>query len=80
MFYVAFKSGLGSYHDHDGCDKIIAEIPSNNIPSKGDILEFGDKDNRENKEYLVMEVKRTFNHQNEKRKFGEWIYVYVINL
>lgn len=78
MYYVAFKSGIGNYHDEDGCDQIIAEIPSDNIPRKGDILRFGDKDNQDMENYLVMEIKRTFNHQNNKHEFGEYIYVYVI--
>lgn len=78
MYYVAFKSGMGSYHHPDDCDQVIAEIPSDNIPRKGDILHFGDKDNRQMKKYLVMEIKRSFNHQNDKHEFGEWTYVYVI--
>lgn len=78
MFYVAFKSGLGSYSQQDNCDQILAEIPSHNIPSKGDVLEFGDKENMKNQQYLVMEVKRVYNHRNDKHDFGEWIYVYVI--
>lgn len=80
MYYVAKKSGMGSYYDQDGCDLILAEIPSSSIPRKGDVLEFGDKDNRNPVKYLVMEIKRMFNHNNEKHEFGEWIYVYVINM
>lgn len=79
MFTVAVKSGTNGYSDYDNCDLILAEIPSNNIPNVGDILEFGDKDNKKVKRYLVRAVKRFYNHQNEKHKFGEWIYVYVIN-
>lgn len=71
---------MGSYHDQDGCDMILAEIPSSNIPRKGDVLEFGDKDNRNLKKYLVMEIKHTFNHENAKHAFGEWTYVYVIDM
>lgn len=80
MFTVAIKSGTNGYSDFDNCDKILAEFPSNNIPHVGDILEFGDTpDNRNWNRYLVREVKRTYNHKNDKHDFGEWIYVYVIN-
>lgn len=79
MYTVALKSGTNGHGDYDNCDLIISEIPSNNIPRVGDILEFGDKDNRNHKTYLVREVKRTFNYKNDKHEFGEWIYVYVIN-
>lgn len=78
MFTVAIKSGTSGHSDYDNCDLIIAEIPSNNIPRKGDILVFGDEDNKNSKKYLVTEVKRSYNHENEKHEFGEWIYVYVI--
>lgn len=78
MYQVAFKSGTGDYYDEDHCDFILADIPSNNIPNVDDILEFGDKDNKNYKQYLVREVKRTFNHENDKHKFGEWIKVYVV--
>lgn len=78
MFTVAIKSGTSGHSDYDNCNLIVAEIPSNNIPRKGDILQFGDKDNRNNKRYLVTEVERIYNHKNEKHEFGEYIYVYVI--
>lgn len=79
MFTVAIKSGTNGYSDYDNCDKIIAEIPSSNIPNEGDYLYFGDKDNRNKNKYLVREVKRTYNHANDKHSFCEWIYVYVID-
>lgn len=78
MFTVAIKSGTSGYANYDNCDLHVVEIPSNNIPQKGDILEFGDKENRNDKRYLVTEVKRIYNHKNEKHDFGEYIYVYVI--
>lgn len=79
MYTVAVKSGTNGYYDYDCCDEVIAEIPSNNIPRVGDVLEFGDSNNYNNKKYLVREVKYSINHKNEKHNFGEWIYVYVIN-
>lgn len=78
MFTVAIKSGTGGHADYDNNDKILAEIPSNNIPSVGDILEFGDKNNSNPSQYLVREVKRQYNRPNDKHEFGEWIRVYVI--
>lgn len=80
MYTVAVKSGTNGYSDYDNCDMILATIPSDNIPRVGDTLEFGDKDNANVKSYLVREVHRSFNHENEKHKFGEWIQVYVINV
>ncbi|WP_211747909.1 hypothetical protein [Paenibacillus sp. Marseille-Q4541] len=79
MFIVAVKSGTNGYYDYDNCDMVIAEIPSNNIPRIGEILEFGNAENRNRKQYLVREVKRVFNHKTDKQDFGEWTYVYVIN-
>lgn len=79
MFTVAVKSGTNGYSDYDNCDMILAEIPSDNIPRVGDILEFGDKNNGNQKRYLVREIKHIFNHKTDKCEFGEWIYVYVIN-
>lgn len=79
MYTVAIKSGTNDYYDMDGCDWIIAEIPSTNIPHVEDILEFGDKENMNRKRYLVREVKRMYNFKNAKHEYGEWIYVYVIN-
>lgn len=79
MYTVAVKSGTNGYSDYDNCDMVLAEIPSDNIPRVGDYIEFGDKENRDRKKYLVREVKRVINHKNEKHEFGEWIYVYVIN-
>jgi hypothetical protein len=79
MFTIAVKSGTNGYSDYDNCDKVLAEIPSNHIPSVGDVLEFGDKDNANWQRYLVREVKRSYNHKNDKHEFGEWIRVYVIN-
>lgn len=78
MFTVAIKSGTSGHIDYDNCDLIVAEIPSSNIPSKGDILNLGDKDNNFYKKYLVTEVKRTYNRATDKHDFREWIYVYVI--
>jgi hypothetical protein len=79
MFTVAVKSGTNGYSDFDNCDMILAEISSKNIPKIGDMLEFGDKDNRNKNCYLVRDIKRTFNRKNDEQDFGEWIYVYVIN-
>lgn len=78
MFTIAIKSGKSGHFDYDGCDLILAEIPSNNIPNKGDILTFGDDQNRSEQAYLVTEVSRSYNHKNDKQAFGEYIYVYVI--
>lgn len=79
MYTVAIKSGTNGHYDYDNCDMVIAEIPSNDIPRLGEILEFGDAENRKWEQYLVREVKRVFNHKNEKQDFSEWIYVYVTN-
>lgn len=79
MFTVAVKSGTNGHSDYDNCDLLLGNIPSENIPSVGDILVFGDSENRNTKRYLVREVKRSYNHKNDKHEFGEWIYVYVIN-
>lgn len=79
MYTVAVKSGTNGYSEYDNCDMKLAEIPSNNIPRVGDILEFGNNENRDKTRYLVREVKRTINHENDNHDFGEWIYVYVIN-
>lgn len=78
MFTVAIKSGTCGYSDYDDCDMILAKIQSDNIPNVGDILYFGDHNNRNRKKYLVREVERSYNHKTEKHDFGEWIYVYVI--
>lgn len=80
MFTVAVKSGTNGHYDFDNCDLIIATIPSENIPNVGDILVFGDTENKNLKKYLVREVKRSYNHKTDKQEFGEWIYVYVIDL
>lgn len=79
LFTVAVKSGTNGYYDHDDCDLVLAEIPSNNIPSVGDILEFANKDSRKQERYLVREVKRNYVLKNDNSAFGEWIRVYVIN-
>lgn len=79
MFKVAVKSGTNGHYDYDNCDLILSEIPSENIPNVGDILVFGDSANKNKEHYLVREVKRIYNHKNDKHEFGEWIYVYVIN-
>jgi hypothetical protein len=47
MYKVAFKNGIGTYYDEDGCDYIIAEVPSNNIPSVGDILDLQSNDKKQ---------------------------------
>ena len=78
MFIVAVKSGTSGYSDYDGCDLILAEVPSKRIPVKGDTLEFGDENNREKKRYLVTDIHRAYNFKTEQHDFGEWIYVYVI--
>lgn len=78
MFTVLIKSGTCGHFNYDGCDMLVAEIPSSNIPRKGDILEFGDNENRKIKRYLVTEVQRVYNFKNDKHDFGEWINVYVI--
>lgn len=78
MFTMAIKSGTSGHSDYDNCDLIVAEITSNNIPRKGDVLVFGDEENRHKNRYLVTNIERTYNHKNEKQDFGEWIYVYVI--
>lgn len=77
MYKIAFKNGIGTYYDEDGCDCIVAEIPSDNIPRVGDILDLESNDeNVSRKQYLVKEVKRVIN----LNPFGEWIYVYVIEM
>lgn len=79
MYKVAFKNGIGSYYDEDGCDWEIAEIPSNNIPQVNDVLDLECVDEKSiysRKSYLVREVKRSIN----LKSFGEWIYVYVIEI
>lgn len=80
MFTVAIKSGTSGHSDYDNCDKIVSVIPSSDIPSVGDTLSFGDKENRNPKNYLVREIKRMYNHENTVHKFSEWIYVYVIEI
>ena len=72
MFYVNIKSGTSGWSDYDNCDKQIAEIPSDNIPSIGDTLEI------DSELYLVREVRRAYNLPPVT--FGEWIYVYVIKI
>lgn len=78
MFFVVVKSGTNGYEDYDNCHKLLKEIPSNNIPSIGDILQFDDKNGARTK-YLVREVKRSYNFKTKYQEFGEYIYVYVIN-
>lgn len=80
MFTVAVKSGTNGHSDYDNNDLIIAKIPSDSIPNVGDILYFGNETNGQQKKYLVREVKRVYNHKTETHEFGEWIYVYVINV
>jgi len=79
MFKVAIKSGTCGWHDYDNCDQVIIDIPSDNIPRVGEVLEINDLDN---KKYLVTEVKRVYLIPNETStyEFGEWIYVYVISV
>lgn len=79
MFYVHVKSGTNGYYDEDGCDMMIAEIESDNIPMVGEILFFGDQDNRNQRSYLVREVKRVYHHGTGYTPPREWVYVYVIN-
>lgn len=79
LFTVAVKSGTNGHHDFDGCDMTLAVIPSSNVPSVGDIITFGNKENRNVKNYLVREVKRMYNQKNDIHEFSEWIYVYVID-
>lgn len=80
-FTIVIKSETAELYDEDNCDKILHRIvPSNNIPRVGDILEFGDKNNHHPKSYLVREIYRSYNFQNDKHKFGEYITVYVTPL
>lgn len=80
MFTVAVKSGTNGHFEYDDNDLVLAEIQSDNIPHVGDILEFGDAENKYPKKYLVREIKRFYNRKNEKHPFGEYIYVYVISV
>ena len=80
MYSVAFKNGMGSYYDEGGCDSVIAEIPSPNIPRIGDILELQCKGNKlDASQYLVREVKRILNVEPFE-PFEERVYVYVIKI
>lgn len=72
MFYVSIKSGTSGWSDYDNCDKQIAKIPSDNIPSVGDTLGITGE------YYLVREVKRVYNLPPVT--YGEWIYVYVVKI
>ncbi len=76
MYEIAFKNGLGSYYDEDGCDCIIAKIPSNNIPRENEIIELiGGKTNTL-RYFLAKEIKRSVT----LNPFKEWIRVYVIEI
>jgi len=77
MYEIALKSGTGRYYDPDGCDEVIAEVPSLNIPQVGDMIDLECKHEKVSRRtYLVREVKRSINIE----PFAEWIYVYVIEL
>ncbi len=77
MYYLMVKSGTNGYSDYDDCDMKIAEIPSNNIPSVGSIIDLNSGTKRQ--KYLVREVEYNINLATDRYDFGEWIYVYVIN-
>ncbi|MBD7970246.1 hypothetical protein [Paenibacillus gallinarum] len=79
MFYVAVKSGTNGYEDIDNCDMLLTKIPSNDIPRKGDILEFNDIEDKVHSKYLVREIKRYYQRATEQQVYAEFIYVYVIN-
>jgi hypothetical protein len=73
MYDIMIKSGTSGYSDYGNCDKQIAKIPSNNIPNVGDILQI-------DKKYLVREIKRSLVLPTKRYEFGEYIYVYVIEI
>lgn len=72
------RSGTGGYYDPEDKDAFIAEVPSENLPSVGDILYIGDDENLNLIPYLVREVKREYALPTERTDFGEWFTVYVI--
>lgn len=73
MFEVRIKSGDSGHFNYDGCDMYVATIPSNNIPSVGDRLEF-DND----KCYLVKEIQRYY--WDIEGCITENIVVYVLKI
>ena len=80
MFEVKIKSGTSGHFNCDGCDLKVAEIWTDQVPNKHDILELIDKENKSN-QYFVTEVKRSYLLPTETR-FNTEIYtsVYVIKI
>jgi hypothetical protein len=77
MYKVAKKSGSNGYSDYDNCDCVLGEVPSNDIPRVGDIIDIDFGTGKGRRKLLVREIKRSINLPIEKYPFGEWIYVYV---
>ena len=80
MYTVNVKSGTNGHYDYDNCDLRLAEVPSNNIPRVGDILNLVPDGKEFPSDYLVREVKFVLVNGGQHRDFGEYIKVYVINI
>lgn len=78
LYYVNIKSGDSGHYSSDNCDILVAKIPSDNIPRIGEILHI--YDDGSSKKYLVREIVRSINLATERYGFGEWTYVYVVEI
>lgn len=74
MFTIAIKSGTSGWDDYDHCDKVITEIPSDNVPNVDDTISFNGET------YLVRSISRIYYMGKENKKFEEYIWVYVIKI
>lgn len=77
------KSGTGGWYSHDGCDMAVAEIETDHIPRKDDIIEIHEE-GKDQAFYLVTEIRRSYSFKaKENSKWAgpdktEFITVYVI--
>lgn len=78
MYSVKIKSGTSGYYRTNGEDWHIANVPSDNIPCVGDILDLKDEGMNPQKSYLVKEVRRVLQLKTSITEFGEAINVYVV--
>ncbi|MEO2202359.1 hypothetical protein ABGV42_01230 [Paenibacillus pabuli] len=80
MFTVMIKSGTSGYFEQDDIDLKIADIDSNNIPNKGDILELPSNDSQSIQSYIVHEVRRKYVKGVTVNFYNEFFYVYVYKI
>lgn len=78
MYQICIKSGTSGHHCYDGNDLTIADVPSDNIPPINSIIKL--RDGITSRKYFVTEIITSINLATEETEFGEWTYVYVVEL